>query len=244
MTRSLDAHDFISFRDPDEDRTWFFDATFLRSSWTCIFGRGCLGIYPTPTPEMSQGCCSMGAWFTDDEDLAKVEAHAARLTNENWQFRKKAGEKIWRQRGEDRTSRLVQDACIFLNRPDFAAGAGCALHLGALQAGERPLDWKPNVCWQLPLRLEEDTDDSGHVTSVLREWKRRDWGDGGDEFAWWCTDSPLAFIGGDPVYRTLQQEIVEMVGQKIYGILVDRLEAPQPLPHPALRQNGSRPPRR
>ncbi|HKZ18498.1 MAG TPA: hypothetical protein VJQ57_00150 [Acidimicrobiia bacterium] len=244
MARSLDAHDFISFRDPDDDRIWFFDATFLRSSWTCIFGRGCLGIYTTPTPEMSQGCCSMGAWFTDEEDLAKVEAHAARLNDENWQFRKKAGEKIWRQRGADKTSRLVQDACIFLNRPDFAAGAGCALHLGALQAGERPLDWKPNVCWQLPLRLEEDTDDSGQVTSVLREWKRRDWGDGGDEFAWWCTDSPLAFIGGEPVYRSLRAEIVEMIGQKIYGLLVEHLEAPQPLPHPALRQNGSRPPRR
>jgi hypothetical protein len=237
MAPAVDAHDFISFRDPDEDRTWFFDATFLRSSWTCIFGRGCQGIYTTPTPEMSQGCCSMGAWFTDEEDLRKVEEHSVLLTDENWQFRKKAGDKVWRQRGDDKTSRLVQDACIFLNRPDFAAGPGCALHLGALQAGERPLDWKPNVCWQLPLRLEEDTDGSGHVTSVLREWKRRDWGDGGDEFAWWCTDSPLAFVGGDPVYRSLETELVEMVGARVYGILVEHLERPQPLPHPALRKN-------
>jgi hypothetical protein len=137
----------------------------------------------------------------------------------------------------------VQDACIFLNRPDFGAGPGCALHLGALEAGERPLDWKPNVCWQLPLRIEEDTDGNGHVTSVLREWKRRDWGDGGEEFAWWCTDSPLAFVGGDPVYRSLKTELVEMLGPKVYGILVQQLERPQPLPHPALRKNGSRPPR-
>ena len=56
-------------------------------------------------------------------------------------------------------------------------------------AGERPIDWKPDVCWQLPLRLQEHTDDHGHVTSTLREWKRRDWGEGGHEFHWWCTDS-------------------------------------------------------
>jgi hypothetical protein len=236
MLRAEDAHEYISFRDPDENRTWMFDATFLRSSWLCIFGRGCQGILTEPTPELSQGCCSMGAWFTDEEDLAKVERHAALLDDSNWQFRKKAGSKIWRQRGEDLTSRLVDDACIFLNRPDFARGAGCALHLGALDAGERPLDWKPNVCWQLPLRLEEETDGHGHVTSVLREWKRRDWGDGGMEFAWWCTDSPLAFVGGDPVYVSLKDEIIEMVGAKIYQLLLDQLRKPQPLPHPALRK--------
>ncbi len=235
-----DAHDFISFRDPDEDRTWLFDATFLRSSWLCIFGQGCQGIYTTPTPEMSQGCCSMGAWFMDEEDVARVERYAARLTDSNWQFRKKAGDKIWRKRGEDTTSRLVEDACIFLNRPGFAAGAGCALHLGALQAGERPLDWKPTVCWQLPLRLEEDTDGHGHVTSILREWKRRDWGEGGDEFAWWCTDSPLAFVGGDPVYKSLRDELVEMIGLKVYALMVERLESPQLLPHPALRRKEKR----
>ena len=175
----------------------------LRSSWTCIYGNGCQGIYTTPTPEMQQGCCSMGAWFLDDEDLARVEKFAERLTADNWQFIAKAGDRFWRHRGkEDKTTRLVDDACIFLNRPDFHAGAGCALHLGALQAGERPLDWKPTVCWQLPLRLEEEDDGHGHRTAILREWKRRDWGDGGDQFAWWCTDSPLAFVGGDPVYKT------------------------------------------
>ena len=30
-------------------------------------------------------------------------------------------------------TRLVDDACIFLNRPGFAAGPGCALHLHAMQ---------------------------------------------------------------------------------------------------------------
>ena len=110
-------------------------------------------------------------------------------------------------------TRLVDDACIFLNRPGFAGGAGCALHIAALEAGERPLDWKPNVCWQVPIRLEHATDENGHLTSRLREWKRRDWGEGGAEFHWWCTESPEAFVGAEPVYVTSRDEIVELVGQ-------------------------------
>ena len=100
-------------------------------------------------------------------------------------------------------TRVVNGACIFLNEPDFAGGAGCALHIAALEAGERYIDWKPDVCWQLPLRLEHHTDDNGYVTSTLREWKRRDWGEGGDEFHWWCTESDDAFVGGVPAYHYL-----------------------------------------
>ncbi|HSL25811.1 MAG TPA: hypothetical protein VLA54_05965 [Acidimicrobiia bacterium] len=243
MPVPADLHDYIAFADPDEDKTWMFDASFLRSSWTCIYGRGCQGIYTTPTPELQQGCCSMGAWFVDDADLQNVEKHAALLTDDNWQHRRKAGERFWRRRGkDDKSTRLVGDACIFLNRPGFGAGAGCALHLGALQAGERPLDWKPNVCWQLPLRLEEETDSHGHTTAILREWKRRDWGDGGKEFAWWCTDSPLAFVGGEPVYRSLRQELVELVGGRVYKLLVNQLEKGVPVPHPVLKRKGVRRP--
>ena len=43
-------------------------------------------------------------------------------------------------------------------------------------------------------------------------------------------------MGGDPVYVSLRDEITEMVGEKIYKLLLDRLRSPQPLPHPALRK--------
>jgi hypothetical protein len=32
----LDLHEWISFEDRKERRTWVFDATFLRSNWQCI----------------------------------------------------------------------------------------------------------------------------------------------------------------------------------------------------------------
>jgi hypothetical protein len=235
-----DLHEWLSFEDPDEDRTWVFDVTFLMSSWTCIYGHGCQGVLTGPAEDLVQGCCSYGAHFIDDADVAAVTEAAQRLTSRQWQFRAK-GKRGGFTATEDgaRTTRIVEGACIFLNRPGFAGGAGCALHIGALEAGERPLDWKPDVCWQLPLRLEEKTDEHGHVTSFLREWKRRDWGEGGLEFHWWCTDAPDAFRGNKPVYRYLRDEIVELVGLRVYEMLVQELKSRGKrsfLPHPAVRR--------
>lgn len=186
-TAPTDRHEWVSFEDPDEDRTWMFDLTFLTSNWMCIFGRGCKGVLREDATDLGQGCCSYGAHFEDDADRARVEAVAVRLDDSEWQFasvaRKRGGPTRTLRDGGSAT-RLVDNACIFLNRPGFPTGPGCALHFAAERRGESQLDWKPRVCWQLPLRREDTVDDQGHVTSTLREWKRRDWGDGGAEFHW------------------------------------------------------------
>jgi hypothetical protein len=245
MATPEDLHEWISFEDPAEQRTWLFDATYLRSTHRCIYGEGCQGILDGPAEEQAQGCCSYGAHFVDDEDVQTVVRSFVRLEPRHMQFHAQAVKKGFLRAGErddegnvPTVTRLVDDACIFLNRPGFEGGIGCALHIAAMEAGERPLDWKPNVCWQVPIRLEHHTDDNGHVTSRLREWKRRDWGEGGAEFHWWCTEAPEAFSAGAPVYKTSRDEIVELIGQGIYDQLVEQLERPDwvPLPHPAVRR--------
>ena len=82
-TQPADVHEWVSFQDPDEQRTWVFDVTFLPSPWTCIFGDGCQGVLTGPAPELVQGCCSYGAHFTDDADGKRVEAAAKRLTDDS-----------------------------------------------------------------------------------------------------------------------------------------------------------------
>lgn len=235
------VHEWISFEDPEEDRTWIFDVTFLLSRWTCIFGRGCQGVLTGPAPELVQGCCSYGAHFTDEDDVAKIEAKAAELTADEWQFikrgRTKKGIIKRNEKTGEITTRLAEGACIFLNRPGFANGAGCALHQAAVARGERPLDWKPNVCWQLPLRREDHTEDDGHVLSTVRQWDRRHWGEGGGEFHWWCTESPDAFVGSAAVYKELEAELVEMVGAEVYALLCAELDTrvkKRHMAHPAL----------
>jgi hypothetical protein len=241
-----DLHEFVTFDAPDERRTYAFDVTFLTSPWRCIYGQGCQGVLTGPAPELERGCCSYGAHFVDEDDANATLEAADRLTDEQWQFRRVAvrrGGPIRRARDGALVTRMVDEACIFLNRPGFPGGAGCALHRAALEAGERPMDWKPTVCWQLPLRLVETTEESGHVTSTLREWKRRDWGAGGFEFHWWCTEAPEAFTGDRPVYEAMRDEIVAMVGQWAYDRLVEHLASRSGanpdgtfVPHPSLRR--------
>jgi hypothetical protein len=85
VPREEQPHEWISFDDRTEKRTWMIDATFMRSSWKCIFGEGCQGVYDHPTPELNQGCCSHGAHFVDEADVANVVKHVVRLTDEQWQ---------------------------------------------------------------------------------------------------------------------------------------------------------------
>jgi len=237
LGRRQRAHEWVSFDDPDEARTWMVDVTFLLSRWTCIFGRGCQGVLTGPAADLAEGCCSYGAHLVDAEDEAAVVAHAARLTAEQWQHVAQAGQGgIIETDGEDRVTRQVDGACIFLNRPGFARGPGCALHVGAIDSGERPLDWKPDVCWQLPLR-REDGSEGGRVTSTIRQWDRGDWGEGGAEFHWWCTEEPHAFVGHAPVFQTLHDELVELAGVDVYELIASycraRLGPAKALPHPA-----------
>jgi hypothetical protein len=228
----LGSHEWMSFPDADEERTWLFDVTFLESRWTCIYGRGCQGVLTGPAPELEQGCCSYGAHFTGPKDARRVEAAAATLTPDQWQFWKqgqptqgKRPRVVNRSRKGELTTRVVKDGCIFLNRPGFPGGAGCALHRAAAERGVPHLELKPDVCWQLPLRREDEVADDGYVTSVIRQWDRRDWGAGGAEFHWWCTEAPDAFVGTRPAYEELENELVALSGRKIYKRLVRYLRA-------------------
>ena len=176
MAAPDDLHEWLSF-DLDGE-TFQFDVTFLTSPWTCIFGHGCPGVLTGPAPELEQGCCSYGAHFTDKADRKRVGKLAATLDAGEWQFKAESddqGGPIHRNDDGEWVTRIHDDACIFLNRPGFERGAGCALHQAALARGDRFIDWKPDVCWQLPLRLEHRIDENDHTTNVLREWKRRDW---------------------------------------------------------------------
>jgi hypothetical protein len=236
-----DSHEWVSFDDPEEDRSWVFDVTFLLSRWHCIYGHGCQGVLTGPAPELEQGCCSYGAHFADDEDVARTKAAAKTLSDKEWQFAaagRRAGV-VRTQADGSRVTRMVKGACIFLNRPGFPAGPGCALHQAAMARGQAPMELKPEVCWQLPLRREDTTDSTGHVISRITQWDRRHWGDGGQEFHWWCTEAREAFSGPEAVYESMRGELTAMVGEPIYQRLVTYLQARRstriPLPHPVVR---------
>lgn len=225
MLPPADDHEWLSLHDED-GATWLFDLTHLRSNYRCIYGVGCPSIEPEPDPTGTIGCCSHGAHLADERDRDRVAARAAQLGPDEWQFRSRARGGPFKQlRNGDWMTRLAGGACVFLNRDDFAGGPGCALHGAALRRGERPLDWKPAVCWQVPIRLDVHEDDYGHQTMMVRAWQRRDWGAGGDDFHWWCIEEADAYTGSVPVVVDARDELVELIGESLYLRLVEAIEA-------------------
>ncbi|CAN5329528.1 hypothetical protein BH20ACT5_BH20ACT5_10620 [soil metagenome] len=220
------AREWVEFTDPaDAEHVIRADLTWLCSRWTCIFGRGCHGIL---ADRPDDGCCSHGAFFTDTADEKRVRRAARSLTPAGWQFHAK-GQRSWTERdsvGDEvnrKRTRTVDDACIFLNRPGFAGGAGCALHAHALRTGRHPLETKPDVCWQLPIRREQDwvtrPDDSKVLVSTITEFDRRSWGSGGADLHWWCTSSPEAQVGADALYSSYAPELTALIGEPAYDEL-------------------------
>jgi hypothetical protein len=263
------ARQWVEFPDPDRSAgeaegkpattVYRCDLTWLTSSWTCIFGRGCQGIY---ADRPDDGCCSLGAHFADRDDERRVEAAASRLTPQQWQQmpagwagtdatvgERKADANAevvggkgrtrrrssWTEKDPDgaRKTKVVDGACIFLNRPGFAPGsfadgAGCALHLLAVDEGRDPLETKPDVCWQLPLRRSyrtvERPDGTEYNEVTVAEYDRRGWGAGGHDLDWYCTGNSGAHIGREPVYLSLRAELVALIGEPAYAVLARHCE--------------------
>src|SRR4029077_9454749 len=122
-----------------------------------------------------------------------------------------------------------------------AGGGGCALHGQALRDGVHPLEYKPDVCWQLPGPREQDwitrPDGSKVLLTVLGEFDRRGWGEGGHDLHWWCTSSPEAHVGTKPMDLSYGPELSALIGEKAYEKLVElcaaRDKAGMVAPHPA-----------
>lgn len=206
----------------DGDVTWRFETAFLESNWTCIWGRGCLGILDEPAEELRQGCCSVGAEL-DGDDGPTVAALSIFLRPDQWQHHGAAQDGGIFSDDTRTNTRVVDGACIFLNRPGFAGGEGCALHVAALEEGESPIGWKPSVCWQLPVKVDWEDRGDGGETATMRRWSRADWGAEGETMAWCCTEGDRAYVGDRPVIDSLADEVTDLVGTAVYVELRRRL---------------------
>jgi hypothetical protein len=222
---------FVEFADPaDATQVFKCDLTWLTSRWMCIFGQGCQGIY---AERPTDGCCTLGAHFADKDDEKRVRGFVKLLDREHWQHHE-AGTRhknSWVDTDDegDRKTAVHDGACVFLNRPGFAGGEGCALHSLALRIGRHPLETKPDVCWQLPIRRtfrEVELPDGTEYTEVtLGEYDRRGWGPGGHDLDWYCSGNTEAHVAQEPVYVSNGAELVELMGRAAYDELVDHCEA-------------------
>lgn len=227
------ARDWIEFSDPNDDTEILkCDLTWLTSYWTCIYGNGCKGVF---ADRPNDGCCTEGAMYSDGDDELRVLNAAADLTPAMWQFYNEArdgneGDALnisdTDEDGERKT-RTVNDSCIFLNRKGYSAEGftgsfGCVLHHLAQKEGRHFVDTKPDVCWQLPLRRSFETRQVGdreYSITVIGEYERLAWGDGGEDFDWYCTSNTEAHVGSEPVYLSNRTELIALIGIAAYDLL-------------------------
>jgi len=168
----------------------------------------------------------LGAHFSDKDDRKRVENWASKLTAADWQYASAGARKgiVMRDPEGSKQTRVVDGACIFLNRPGFDGPLGCALHNLAVREGVSPVETKPDVCWQLPIRRTFEHVERPDGTEVLvvgiGEYDRRGWGPGGHDLNWYCSGNTEAHVATEPVYVTERDALVELMGAPAYDVLV------------------------
>lgn len=169
--------------------------------------------------------------MADKDDEKKTRKFAKLLTPDIWQNYEEGHKNGFMEKDAegDKKTRAFEGACIFHNRNGFAGGDGCALHILALQEGMNPVETKPWVCWQLPIRRTFEEQDRGDGVKmdivVIGEYNRRGWGPGGEDLDWYCTTATEAHIATQAVYQAYEAELVELMGRKAYDILAEHCAA-------------------
>ena len=239
--------EWYEFTNPtDVDHQFSIDLTWLESHWNCTFGTpDCLGVDSTNT---DVGCCTHGAFLADEADRDQLYDAVAEMPAKYWQLRPAGvkefyatddGTEIepwleWDELDDEDgnpepalKTRTVDGACIFANRRGWATGPGCALHQWGAAEGRDLTVVKPEVCWQVPLRrleaYEERADGHEILRTTITEYNRRGWGNGGEDFDWFCTTSPRCHTGGEPVWITQENELRALMGDESYEVLATHL---------------------
>lgn len=238
--------EWFEFTHPEDPLHQFtIDVTWLESSWACAFGtKRCPGI---DAAQPDAGCCIHGAFLSDDEDREQLRRVVSQLPDRFWQRAAEfgAGEGLaaeelepwleWDELdGDDGNpepalkTKVVGGACVFANRAGWPTGAGCALHQWAAAENVPLPKAKPEVCWQLPLRRLEAYEDRADGTEILRttitEYDRRGWGEGGEDFDWYCSADPACHSAAAPLWRRHTEELKALLGAAAFEVLVGYLE--------------------
>ncbi|MGV0352600.1 hypothetical protein [Corynebacterium confusum] len=244
--------EWFEFTDVDDPYHVFsIDLTWVESFYSCQFGTAaCPGI-DRNQPDV--GCCVHGAYMADEQDRDQLYDAVANMPAKYWQHRpantdaylarqERAADDelepwlVWDELdGDDGEPEpalktpLVGGACIFANRAGWGTGAGCALHQWAIDTDQELTVVKPEVCWQLPLRRYEDFEDRPDGQEILRttigEYDRRGWGDGGEDFDWYCSSNPSCHTSAEPMWRSQRAELIALMGAENYQVLAEHCAA-------------------
>ena len=227
---------YVEFVDPaDPEQVMRCDLTWLTSSYMCIFGQGCQGIYES-APDV--GCCTLGAHFSDKADQKRVATYVAAAHRGDLAVPPRpqgAPQRLGRRpttraRPRPAPTRSTGRAPACSPTATTSPPAPAAPCTGSRsQQGRNPLETKPDVCWQLPIRRTfrnvERQDGTTYTEVSIGEYDRRGWGAGGHDLDWYCSGNTEAHVAAEPVYVTHEPELTELMGRPAYDELVRHCEA-------------------
>ncbi len=195
-----------------EGSSWLLDMEFLLSGYHCTFGQGCPGVQGSS----DIGCCVIGTPIYKGE-MKEVKRRVAMLTEDDWQLKQRRWKHLKPRRRMESlyNTRIIKHkdghtGCIFANRSDFHGGAGCAFHRAAVRLGEDPIDWKPEICWQVPMAVNWV---GGIDAFMIRMTTREDWNPGYADYdllEWWCTDDDSSWGNALPVFISHHKELKKL----------------------------------
>lgn len=222
--------DYLEFE--YSDQRYRVNLTFMLSNWSCLYGNGCIGLHSKTDKDFipDAGCCSIGFNFNAEEELDRIQSRVDQLTEADWDVELQqvvASKGTWyKYLGENANSRVHEKVCVFNNRAGGSGKTGCAFHHLAARIGEHYVDVKPEVCWQLPLRVYSDDKD----IMVIEPWDSDEWGEPDDDgthdsfVCWWCIDTPDAYIGDKSVYRSMEAELRKILSDEVYEYMCAEIE--------------------
>jgi hypothetical protein len=249
--------DWLTFPSPDDpSRQFRVNVSFLLSNYRCIYGCGCPGLLNRHA-DADVACCERGVTFIDQDDFEHVAEMVDLLTADdcdNVEHVRGRGWYLASKSGKPYKTRKVGAGCIFANRTGGPAGkAGCAFHHLAERLGRHPSETKPFICWTLPINFsdEEPIEPGGARTTIVSAFTADAWGgtddadepDGRGHMGYWCVDTPDAYSGEQPVYRSMEVEFRKEMGDAAYERMRELLEeigTPR-YPMPGELRNGRRP---
>ena len=238
--------EWLTFPAPDDpDRQFRVNVSFLLSTYECIFGQGCAGLL-NHKPDADYGCCERGVTFIDEDDFEHVVEMVGQLTAEdcdNIDHVRNRGWYLQSRSGKPYKTRKLGALCIFGNRTGGPAGkSGCAFHHLAARQGKHHTETKPFICWSVPLNFssEEPEEPGGRDTTIVSAFTADAWGgteddeepDGRGHVGWWCIDTPDAYRGTRPVYKTMEHELRKGIGDAAYERMAELLDGIDRPRHP------------
>lgn len=245
--------EWYQFTAPDNpELAWRVHVTFLLSNWTCIYGRGCAGIFGSgsATYQPDIACCYIGAHINSREEMARLDAIVAQLTEDDLgpkglAYIRRHG---WRKVFDDSVkeddpdyvnvkTKVRDGGCVMAKRTgDGDEKTGCAfVHYGNRTNQPDHISVMPDTCWRVPLMLSWEREPfTGREVRVIHPVDGDVWGDEDipeDRHAWmhwWCTDTPDAYVGNTLVYRTMELELRRMMGDQSFELMAKYLDGRKP----------------